>query len=138
MTSRVIFGMPTVLDKVQPDIVMVQGDTTTAMTAALAAFYKRIPVAHIEAGLRSHDINSPFPEELNRKIVGDIAMAFRADHRCPRQSAPRRQELDRIFVTGNTVIDTLLHFSRSPGQRTPAMTAEPRGALPFSRPIAKS
>ncbi|TIT29852.1 MAG: UDP-N-acetylglucosamine 2-epimerase (non-hydrolyzing), partial [Mesorhizobium sp.] len=73
VTSRVLLGMAEVLEKAKPDIVLVQGDTTTAMTAALAAFYKRIPVAHIEAGLRSHDINSPFPEELNRKIAGDIA-----------------------------------------------------------------
>ena len=73
VTSRVLTGMADVLEKSKPDIVLVQGDTTTAMTGALAAFYKRIPVAHVEAGLRSHDIHSPFPEELNRKIAGNIA-----------------------------------------------------------------
>ncbi len=112
VTARVLTGMAKVLDDAQPDIVMVQGDTTTAMTAALAAFYKRIPVAHVEAGLRSHNIDSPFPEELNRKIAGDIA----AWHFAPTLEA--RQNLisegknpASIFVTGNTVIDTLLHFS---------------------------
>jgi UDP-N-acetylglucosamine 2-epimerase len=73
ITGRVLQGMAEVLDRSQPDVVIVQGDTTTAMAAALAAIYKRIPVAHVEAGLRSHDINSPFPEELNRKIAGNIA-----------------------------------------------------------------
>lgn len=112
VTTRVLTGMAQVLKNSKPDIVMVQGDTTTAAAAALAAFYSRIPVAHIEAGLRSHDINSPFPEELNRKIVGEIATW----HFAP--TAEARENLigegkkpGSIFVTGNTVIDTLLHFS---------------------------
>ncbi|MDP1731212.1 MAG: UDP-N-acetylglucosamine 2-epimerase (non-hydrolyzing) [Devosia sp.] len=114
VTARVLTGMAEVLDAARPDVLMVQGDTTTAMTAALAAFYKRIPVAHIEAGLRSHNILSPWPEELNRKIVGDIA----AWHFAPTPEA--RDNLvaegkapESIFVSGNTVIDTLLHFSRT-------------------------
>jgi UDP-N-acetylglucosamine 2-epimerase (non-hydrolysing)/UDP-N-acetylglucosamine 2-epimerase (hydrolysing) len=112
ITARIVVGMGEVLEKAQPDIVMVQGDTTTAMAAALAAFYKRIPVAHIEAGLRSHDINSPFPEEMNRKITGDIATW----HFAPTEEARNNllaegKAPERIFVTGNTVIDTLLHFS---------------------------
>jgi UDP-N-acetylglucosamine 2-epimerase (non-hydrolysing)/UDP-N-acetylglucosamine 2-epimerase (hydrolysing) len=112
VTSRVLMGMAGVLEKSKPDIVLVQGDTTTAMTGALAAFYKRIPVAHVEAGLRSHDINSPFPEELNRKIAGNIATWHFApttearDNLLAEGKAP-----GSIFVTGNTVIDTLLHFS---------------------------
>jgi UDP-N-acetylglucosamine 2-epimerase (non-hydrolysing) len=111
-TSRILVGMEAVLDAARPDIVLVQGDTTTAMTAALAAFYRRIPVAHIEAGLRSHNIYSPWPEEANRKIVGDIA----AFHFAP--TAEARQNLlaegkpeASVFVSGNTVVDTLLHFS---------------------------
>lgn len=112
VTSRVLLGMAEVLEKAKPDIVLVQGDTTTAMTAALAAFYKRIPVAHVEAGLRSHDINSPFPEELNRKIAGNIASWHFAPTVQARDNliAEGKAE-DTIFVTGNTVIDTLLHFS---------------------------
>jgi len=112
VTSRVLEGMQGVLDAAQPDVVMVQGDTTTAMAAALAAFYKRIPVAHIEAGLRSHDIMSPFPEELNRKIVGDIARWHFAPTPEARINLLAEGKPDaNIYVTGNTVIDTLLHFS---------------------------
>ncbi|MER9768110.1 UDP-N-acetylglucosamine 2-epimerase (non-hydrolyzing) [Mesorhizobium sp. M0189] len=112
VTSRVLLGMAEVLDKAKPDIVMVQGDTTTAMAAALAAFYKRIPVAHVEAGLRSHNINSPFPEELNRKIAGDIATWHFAPTVQARDNLIAEGKAEStIFVTGNTVIDTLLHFS---------------------------
>ena len=112
VTARVLSGMQEVLDQSKPDIVMVQGDTTTAMAAALAAFYKRIPVAHVEAGLRSHNIDSPFPEELNRRIAGNIATW----HFAPTEEARANllaegNDPGRIFVTGNTVIDTLLHFS---------------------------
>jgi len=112
VTARVLQGMEEVLERARPDAVIVQGDTTTAMTAALAAFYKRIPVAHVEAGLRSHDINSPFPEELNRKIAGNIATWHFAPTEQARDNLlAERVAPDRIFVTGNTVIDTLLHFS---------------------------
>lgn len=112
VTSKVLLGMAEVLDKARPDIVMVQGDTTTAMTAALAAFYKRIPVAHIEAGLRSHNIDSPFPEELNRLIAGNIATWHFAPTAQARENLiAEGKDPARIFVTGNTVIDTLLHFS---------------------------
>lgn len=123
VTSRVILGLTDIFDKVQPDIVVVHGDTTTAMGAALAAFYKRIPVAHIEAGLRSHDIHSPFPEELNRKIVGEIAHWHFAPTISARDNLLREgKSCDRILVTGNTVIDTLLHFSKALDS-SPAMTA---------------
>ncbi|MCV3208658.1 UDP-N-acetylglucosamine 2-epimerase (non-hydrolyzing) [Mesorhizobium sp. YC-39] len=112
VTSRVLLGMAEVLEKAKPDIVLVQGDTTTAMAAALAAFYKRIPVAHVEAGLRSHDINSPFPEELNRKIAGNIATWHFAPTVQARDNLIAEGKAENtIFVTGNTVIDTLLHFS---------------------------
>ncbi|MGK9051411.1 non-hydrolyzing UDP-N-acetylglucosamine 2-epimerase [Xaviernesmea oryzae] len=112
VTARVLKGMEEVLEKAKPDIVMVQGDTTTAMAAALAAFYKRIPVAHIEAGLRSHNIDSPFPEELNRKIAGDIARwHFAPTHQARANLIAEGKAETSIFVTGNTVIDTLLYFS---------------------------
>jgi UDP-N-acetylglucosamine 2-epimerase len=112
VTSKVLLGMNQVLDEAKPDIVMVQGDTTTAMAAALAAFYRRIPVAHVEAGLRSHNIDSPFPEELNRKIAGDIAKWHFAPTSEARDNLiAEGKDPAAIFVTGNTVIDTLLHFS---------------------------
>jgi UDP-N-acetylglucosamine 2-epimerase len=112
VTAKVLTGMEKVLEQSKPDIVMVQGDTTTAMTAALAAFYKRIPVAHVEAGLRSHNIDSPFPEELNRRIAGDIATWHFAPTTEARDNLlAEGKDPSRIFVTGNTVIDTLLYFS---------------------------
>lgn len=137
VTSRVLLGMADVLEKAKPDIVVVQGDTTTAMTAALAAFYKRIPVAHIEAGLRSHDNNSPFPEELNRKIAGNIATW----HFAPTTEArgnliAEGKAADTIFVTGNTVIDTLLHFS-GVIDADKLMSAELAARFPFIDPTKK-
>lgn len=112
VTARVLQGMADVLERSRPDVVIVQGDTTTAMAAALAAFYKRIPVAHVEAGLRSHDINSPFPEELNRKIAGNVATwHFAPTEQARANLLAENVPAEKIFVTGNTVIDTLLHFS---------------------------
>ena len=91
---------------------MVQGDTTTAMTTALSAFYRKVPVDHVEAGLRSGDIHSPWPEELNRKI--DRLAAFRAPHPRAFGGLPdgRKYRANRVFVTGNTVIDALLDIKQ--------------------------
>ncbi|MER9252273.1 UDP-N-acetylglucosamine 2-epimerase (non-hydrolyzing) [Mesorhizobium sp. M0598] len=137
VTSRVLLGMAEVLDKAKPDIVMVQGDTTTAMAAALAAFYKRIPVAHVEAGLRSHNINSPFPEELNRKIAGDIATWHFAPTVQARDNLIAEGKAESsIFVTGNTVIDTLLHFS-SAIDADRLMNAKLAASFPFLDPSKK-
>lgn len=96
------------LDEVRPDRVIVQGDTTTSMISALAAFYRRIPVAHVEAGLRTWDIHSPWPEELNRQITARIAdMHFAPTDRARENLAAEGTPNERIFVTGNTVIDAL-------------------------------
>lgn len=137
VTSRVLLGMAAVLEKAKPDIVIVQGDTTTAMTAALAAFYKRIPVAHIEAGLRSHNINSPFPEELNRKIACNIATWHFAPTTEARDNLiAEGKAANTIFVTGNTVIDTLLHFS-SEIDADKLMNAKLAARFPFIDPTKK-
>ncbi|MER9408742.1 UDP-N-acetylglucosamine 2-epimerase (non-hydrolyzing) [Mesorhizobium sp. M0589] len=137
VTSRVLLGMAGVLEKAKPDIVIVQGDTTTAMTAALAAFYKHIPVAHIEAGLRSHNINSPFPEELNRKIAGNIATWHFAPTTEARDNLiAEGKAANTIFVTGNTVIDTLLHFS-SEIDADKLMNAKLAARFPFIDPTKK-
>jgi len=137
VTSRVLLGMAGVLEKAKPDIVVVQGDTTTAMTAALAAFYKRIPVTHIEAGLRSHNINSPFPEELNRKIAGNIATWHFAPTTEARDNLiAEGKAANTIFVTGNTVIDTLLHFS-SEIDADKLMNAKLAARFPFIDPTKK-
>ena len=131
VTTKVLTGMEAVLEQSKPDIVMVQGDTTTAMSAALAAFYKRIPVAHVEAGLRSHNIDSPFPEELNRRIAGDIATWHFAPTSEARDNLlAEGKDPARIFVTGNTVIDTLLYFSDRMDADLP-LNAELASRFPF-------
>ena len=108
ITSRILLGMRNVLREVQPDIVLVHGDTTTSMAAALAAFYQQIPVGHVEAGLRTGNIYSPWPEEMNRLITGRIT----THHFSPTPLAKEnllREHVDekQIIVTGNTVIDAL-------------------------------
>lgn len=108
VTARVLAGMRDVLKEVQPDVVLVHGDTTTSTAAALAAFYQQIPVGHVEAGLRTHNIYSPWPEEINRQITGRIATFHFAPTPLSRQnllSEGVKEEL--ITVTGNTVIDAL-------------------------------
>ena len=108
VTSRVIIGMRDVLDQAKPDVVFVHGDTTTSTAAALAAFYNQIPVAHIEAGLRTHNIYSPWPEEMNRQITGRIATYHFAPTPLSRENLLKENVSDeKIFVTGNTVIDAL-------------------------------
>jgi len=136
-TSRILSKMDAVIEAARPDIVLVQGDTTTAMTAALSAFYKRIPVAHIEAGLRSGDIYSPWPEEANRKIVGDLAALHFAPTKEARENLiAEGKNPTQIFVTGNTVIDTLLHFSQKL-DRDAALNAQIAGGFPFLNPDKK-
>ena len=108
VTSRVLVGMRDVLDEAKPDVVLVHGDTTTSMTAALAAFYRQIPVGHVEAGLRTHNIYSPWPEEMNRQITGRIATYDFAPTPLSRQNLlDEGVDSDKITVTGNTVIDAL-------------------------------
>ena len=109
ITINVIKGMKTVLAKDKPDVVMVHGDTTTSMAASVAAFYLQIPVAHVEAGLRTHDIYSPFPEEFNRQITSRAATYHFAPTDLARQNLISEQvSAEKIIVTGNTVIDALL------------------------------
>lgn len=108
ITSRVLLGMRDVLHEVKPDVVLVHGDTTTSMAAALAAFYQQIPVGHVEAGLRTHNIYSPWPEEMNRLITGRIAAYNFAPTSLSRQNLLHEGvKSDSIYVTGNTVIDAL-------------------------------
>ena len=108
ITSRILLGMRSVLNSVKPDVVLVHGDTTTSVTAALAAFYQQIPVGHVEAGLRTGDIYSPWPEEMNRQITGRIATYHFAPTALARQNLLRENVDERkITVTGNTVIDAL-------------------------------
>ncbi|HJC25619.1 MAG TPA: UDP-N-acetylglucosamine 2-epimerase (non-hydrolyzing) [Candidatus Eisenbergiella merdavium] len=105
ITTSVLSALETLLKQASPDLVLVHGDTTTSSAAALAAFYQQIPVGHVEAGLRTYDIYSPFPEEMNRKIISQIAELFFAPTVKNRQNLERENIRKNVFVTGNTVID---------------------------------
>lgn len=108
LTAALLTGLGGVMDAVRPDWVVVQGDTATAMAGALAAYYRKLPVAHVEAGLRSHDIYHPWPEEVNRKIIGTIAaLHFAPTEVSAAALAAENVDSRTIHVTGNTVIDAL-------------------------------
>jgi len=109
VTSNVLLGMKDILLKVNPDIVLVHGDTTTSMATSLAAFYVQIPVGHVEAGLRTHDIYSPFPEEVNRQVTGRMSAYHFAPTELARQNLLAEHIADeKIIVVGNTVVEALL------------------------------
>ena len=107
VTSRVLTGMRDVFKECKPDVVLVHGDTTTSMAAAMAAFYQQIPVGHIEAGLRTHNMLSPWPEEMNRQVTGRIADYNFSPTPLSEQNLKDEKAHGQIFVTGNTVIDAL-------------------------------
>ena len=107
VTARVLIGMRDVFKECKPDVVLVHGDTTTSTAAALAAFYQQIPVGHVEAGLRTHNIYSPWPEEMNRQITGRIATYNFAPTSLSEQNLKDEKAQGQIIVTGNTVIDAL-------------------------------
>lgn len=107
VTARVLIGMRDVFKECKPDVILVHGDTTTSTAAALAAFYQQIPVGHVEAGLRTHNINSPWPEEMNRQITGRIATYNFSPTLLSESNLLEEQVQGKTFVTGNTVIDAL-------------------------------
>lgn len=114
ITTDVLLGMKDVLEAVQPDIVLVHGDTTTSFAAALAAFYQQQAVGHVEAGLRTYDIYSPFPEEVNRNLTSKIAtLQFAPTQHNAQNLLEEHVPKEHIFVTGNTVIDALAHTVRN-------------------------
>ncbi|EOC1289550.1 UDP-N-acetylglucosamine 2-epimerase (non-hydrolyzing) [Cronobacter muytjensii] len=109
ITCRILEGLKPILTEFRPDVVLVHGDTTTTIATSLAAFYQRIPVGHVEAGLRTGELYSPWPEEANRTLTGHLAMYHFAPTELSRQNLLRENIPDaRIFVTGNTVIDALI------------------------------
>ena len=115
ITANVLMGMEEVLIKERPDIVLVHGDTSTTFSAALAAFYQKIPVGHVEAGLRTYDMYSPFPEEVNRVLTGHMAAVHFAPTERNRDNLMREGiPEDRIAITGNTVVDALLEVADKP------------------------
>ena len=128
VTARVLTGMRDVFAQVKPDVVLVHGDTTTSTAAALAAFYQQIPVGHVEAGLRTHNIYSPWPEEMNRQITGRIATYDFAPTPLSEKNLIDEKAHGQIFVTGNTVIDAL-HMVVSKLNNDPALAAEQENVL---------
>jgi UDP-N-acetylglucosamine 2-epimerase (hydrolysing) len=113
IASSVLLGVDAALEACSPDAVLVHGDTTTAMAASLAAFHRRVPVGHVEAGLRTGDLHSPWPEEMNRRFVDGVARWFFAPTEAARQNLlAERVDPARVTVTGNTVIDALLSVAR--------------------------
>ncbi|WP_041686091.1 non-hydrolyzing UDP-N-acetylglucosamine 2-epimerase [Erythrobacter litoralis] len=124
LTARLLTGIGEVLDRERPDWVVVQGDTATAMCGALAAYFRQIDVCHIEAGLRSGDIYHPFPEEVNRKVIGTLAKLHAAPTETSAASLRAENVVpDAIHVTGNTVIDAL-HWITTKVAKTPALVAD--------------
>lgn len=122
LTARLLTGIGDVLDRERPDRVIVQGDTATAMSGALAAYYRKIPVAHVEAGLRSGDIYHPWPEEVNRRIVAPIADLHFAPTQTAADALNRENVHAGVHVTGNTVIDAL-HWTRDRIAAAPTLAA---------------
>jgi UDP-N-acetylglucosamine 2-epimerase (non-hydrolysing) len=128
VTARVLTGMRDVFKECKPDVVLVHGDTTTSTAAALAAFYQQIPVGHVEAGLRTHNIYSPWPEEMNRQITGRIATYNFSPTPLSEKNLKEEKAHGQIFVTGNTVIDAL-HMVVDKLKNNPQLAAEQENVL---------
>ena len=107
ITSRTLLGMDAVIEQAKPDLILVHGDTSTTFAGALSAFYHKVPVGHVEAGLRTYDKYSPYPEEMNRTLTGDIAALHFAPTAANAENLRRERVQGEIFVTGNTVIDAM-------------------------------
>jgi len=120
LSARSMVAINSYLQEVQPDIVFVQGDTTTAMCAATAAFYRQIKIGHVEAGLRTYNMQSPFPEELNRQIISKIAdLHFAPTQKALQNLLDEKIDEKKIFLTGNTVIDALIFTREKTGHAPP-------------------
>lgn len=131
LTARVMTDLPPVLEEFKPDLVLVQGDTTTVLTAALAAFYLQIPVGHVEAGLRTDDRYNPFPEEINRRLTGRLANLHFSPTAWARDNLlAEGVEPETVFIAGNTVIDALQTVAEG---ELPAPADLPRNALDGKR-----
>lgn len=134
LTARLVDGLGTVIRAERPDLVVVQGDTTTALCGALAAFYERTPVAHVEAGLRTGVLDNPFPEELNRRMIGRVARwHFAPTDRSAAQLRAEGVPPEQVITTGNTVIDNLLWVLEEGAGRSAFRTAHRKVLLTLHR-----
>ena len=133
ITGRILLGMREVLDQCKPDLVLVHGDTTTCFAAGLAAFYRQVPVGHVEAGLRTGNMLAPFPEEANRSLVGRLtSMHFAPTETAQANLLKENVAADQVFVTGNTVIDALLWVIERLGQYDDSVWSQAIGASLFN------
>lgn len=112
IATKALNGMEAVIEQAKPDLILVHGDTSTTFAGALAAFYHQVPVGHVEAGLRTYDAYSPFPEEMNRTLVGDIAALHFAPTKANAQNLAREAVMGKVFITGNTVVDAMRYTVR--------------------------
>ena len=132
ITTKTLLGMDEVLDTVKPDLVLVHGDTSTTFAGALAAFYHQVKVGHVEAGLRTWDKYSPFPEEMNRTLVGDIADLHFSPTRANAENLRREAIMGDIFITGNTAIDAMRYTVKPDSSRRSCSTSWTSGAAASS------
>ncbi len=136
VAARVVRGVQKVLSDMKPDAVLVHGDTTTCLCSAMAAFYEKIPVGHVEAGLRTYNLDAPWPEEMNRRLTDPICRwCFAPTKRAADNLRAERIPEENIFVTGNTVIDALLMVRDMVRRETPEVPGLPQGALDGRRLI---
>lgn len=133
LTARIIQAMTPVLDRLKPDIVLVHGDTSTTLASALAAFYARIPVGHVEAGLRTGDMQAPWPEEMNRRLTAPLCAMHFAPTAIAQTNLHREGISSEVHVTGNTVIDALLQVDGRL-RRDPALRSSLESRFPFIDP----
>lgn len=136
MSAKLFSAVDSLLETETPDAILVQGDTTTVQVASLAAFYRRITIGHVEAGLRSHDINSPFPEELNRRVTGMVATWHFAPTLLSKQNLLQEKvKEDDILVSGNTVIDSLVWMTRRLLKNPPLLPKEIQSVIDSGKKI---
>jgi len=136
LSSRLYMAIDTLLERETPDAILVQGDTTTAQVAALCAFYRRIPLGHVEAGLRSHDLEAPFPEEMNRRVISMVGQWHFAPTELAKQNLlDEKVAPTSVYVTGNTVIDALLEMRERIRKEPPALPPAIEAVLSAKRTI---
>jgi UDP-N-acetylglucosamine 2-epimerase (non-hydrolysing) len=136
LSSRLFMAIDALLERENPDAILVQGDTTTAQVAGLCAFYRRIPLGHVEAGLRSHDLEAPFPEEMNRRVISMVGQWHFAPTELAKQNLlDEKVAPSSIYVTGNTVIDALLEMRERIRKAPPALPPAIEAVLAAKRTI---